>query len=550
MTALGIDLGPPSGADVVFGLDPRNSKRLLVRHRSGGCIRVLGIFFLGGGLALQAVGLLDGISWGALAGGLAMGLFGAFLLFARSSTAFDRHIDQIEHGFTVGVTTVFHRQSLVGFDRVMITEKVDVSHDEDGDASYSTTFKVELWGSGNSLTVASTGLWETSVPVAEAMSRFLRLPLHDRAAKRVRQPDELDLSLREQRRRGSFGSSSGKPSGENRSTIVADDTRRLAVSIPRPDGRPMLAVLVFVLVLWTLPVGLLSRSFFIAFLPAAVVLASWLKVAFGFSSEIEATPELLRVQSRGLVMRRTVEIPTDELENLALRQFEWGGPRSTLAHMLDGFLIARSDRSAVRFGHGLATAELAWLRSRLLDIVTAPMSASNSRPTTARRQLPVLASKRFFLVIGAALGIVLAHLVGGPLGICVAIPFLEHVVSVGAILGFVTAVVLFRSGEEQGVSKPLLWTVSTLAVLAVALLLPNPEWVQSSPSFKEARLLTTGPRPATFWLGWMIVGACANALLAALALPIVSRVVRVVRRPREQGARGPAENSITAANRE
>ena len=105
--------------------------------------------------------------------------------------------------------------------------------------------------------MASTGIWETAVPVAEALSRFLRLPLHDGAVDRIRQPEELELSLREQRQRGSFKSSTKKTTVEDRCTVVRDDESGFSVSVPRPDGRPMLAVLVFVLVLWTLPVGLL-----------------------------------------------------------------------------------------------------------------------------------------------------------------------------------------------------------------------------------------------------------------------------------------------------
>ena len=78
----------------------------------------------------------------------------------------------------------------------------------------------------------------------------------------------------------------------------------------------------------------------------------------------------------------------------------------------------------------------------------------------------------------------------------------------------------------------LLWLLSTLAVLAAVLLLPIPGWVQSSPSFDEIQLLAQGPRPASFWLGWLVVGACVNAVLVAGLLPVVAFAIRAVRKKR------------------
>ncbi len=207
MLDLGIDLGPRSGADVSFGLDPQDSQRLLVYRRGGGCIRVLGGVFLGAGLALQAVGLLDGISWGVLLGGLVMGLLGAFLLFARSRTVFDQQLRPDRARFLPG-----HVDGISS--RSRCRRSIGCDHRE-GRRQSRRGWRCQLFDDlqgrarrfrRDLVPVASTGLWETAVPVAEALSRFLRLPLHDGAVDRIRQPEELELSLREQRQRGSFKS--------------------------------------------------------------------------------------------------------------------------------------------------------------------------------------------------------------------------------------------------------------------------------------------------------------------------------------------------------
>ncbi len=112
--------------------------------------------------------------------------------------------------------------------------------------------------------------------------------------------------------------------------------------------------------------------------------------------------------------------------------------------MLDGFLVARSDRSAVRFGHGLSTAELVWLRGPPPRCCDRAVGHTDSKSTSARRLIPTLGSKHRAPMFGAALGIVLAHLIGGPLAVCAAVPFLEHVLCVGGVLGFAIAMVLSR----------------------------------------------------------------------------------------------------------
>ena len=110
-----------------------------------------------------------------------------------------------------------------------------------------------------------------------------------------------------------------------------------------------------------------------------------------------------------------------------------------LAHFTHGVLVARSDHDSVGLGYGLTRVELLWLRARIIRVlggrgVKAPRP---KRHATAGRSLrPAL--------IGLTFGIVVAHAARGPLAPCLALPFLQHVVSVGAALGLITGLLARR----------------------------------------------------------------------------------------------------------
>src|SRR6185369_14296964 len=108
--------------------------------------------------------------------------------------------------------------------------------------------------------------------------------------------------------------------------------------------------------------------------------------------------EGLLVRKRGLVLRRTVRFPLAELEEVARLRPERGGPRNVIADAFDGFLVARSDHAAVRFGHGLSWEELDRLRAAIVaklgavgrELPAAPEREPFTIPTNYRPVLPLL----------------------------------------------------------------------------------------------------------------------------------------------------------------
>jgi hypothetical protein len=307
------------------------------------------------------------------------------------------------------------------------------------------------------------------VPAAEALAHFLALPIDDRHQNVRRRPEELDVPLIRDR------SDPGPLRLEGqfrRLAAMADDGETLLICIARPRQHQYLRLTLPVFVLWTLPVSLLGGQPLFGLLPILILLASWLKVAYGYRSSLRVSAQGLKVLSRGLVFRRTVEFPLGELEEVARLRPERGGPRNVIADAFDGFLVARSDRASVRFGHGLSWEELDRLREAILAKIAAlgrrlppPLSQEPFRiPALYRPVLPVL---------GLAAGALLGNFAPRPLGICVALPFLEHVLNLGGLLGLFAGLILERRTAGSGWGKALFRALLAAVLVAARKYFPG-----------------------------------------------------------------------------
>jgi ankyrin repeat protein len=508
-----IDLGPRRRPPVAVGLDPRSPDRLVIRrHPPAGCLVVVA-----GALAVVAaagggVPGPGGISWSWLLGrALPLGALAAVLL-ARRWLIIDRNRREIERG--IGAVWPWRRTiEPLGVVQAVRLERHDEAHpDADGDSSVTTTYGVSLERDGQNLEISRAGVWECAVPLGETLAHFLRVGLDDRSQRRRRSFEELETPLCDQRPPSRKGAHL-KPS---RLRVVEGEDGSLVIEIPRSKDPAYLAGALAVFVLWTLPVSIFG-SLWLGLLPLGIMIVSWLKVAYGYSAEVRVSADGLTVTSRGLVMRSTVSIPCGELEELILIRPEWGGPRNTLAFAFAGMLVARSDRSAVRFGHGLTREELQWLRALITQrLVELGLDHAEWQPTFETPTLP----SPWRPLLGLAIGAAAAAIVGGPLAICVAAPFVEHVLNLGGVLGFFAGLML-HARRFQSI-RPSRIAIAALLVISLgwALVVAYPEAGVLAPAPQYDEWSTHPSDDATTWIarcGWA-AGAAGAGLGGWMAL--------------------------------
>jgi len=248
---------------------------------------------------------------------------------------------------------------------------------------------------------------------------------------------------------------------------------------------------------------------------------------------LSVTPEALRFARNGLLWKSETAIPAEELEDLTLLEPEMGGARSLLAYFSDGVIVARSDRESFRFGYGLERAELEWLRYRIHEVLR---QGQRRGPTKAPEEqqasdldLPVFPrwSRLWFgLLIGGLAG----RLVGGPLAVCVAVPFVEEVLNVGALLGGLAGAALtpslFRDRNARRLSA---FVLVALVAFAATAILTHDDLVRNAPSYDERRVFGShtpadGMSELRLRLGFCVASAAVLALLLNATLLLIFRL--------------------------
>lgn len=451
------------------------------------------------GFGLAAWGQLetlrdDSAAGFAVATAFAVALTAALLL--RRRLTLDRSTWTAVDGLGLVSRLTGRARSLRGARRVVVRQE-QVGGGEHAETRYPTT----LWVGDDAIELDAPGTWEAALPVAEAVARFLGVDLHDEVARERRRPAELDVALRD---RGTGGPSRGRPKALQ-SLLLFDRPARLRVRIPMP-AVPQIAglnllVALFCLIPFTIMVvlpllsgslrdpGELAWALLGSLAPVLIVGSASLLAVFGNGGLLDVTPERLRLVQNGILWRREVLIPAAELEDLVRLAPELGGPRSLLAYFSDGVLVARSDRASVRFGYGLPGAELDWLAARVLDVLRVGLRASPaaaapaSPPTGPAREAPWL------VATGAALGALAGNLGTGPLATSLALPFLEHALNGGTILGALIGARLDPGGAARNSRRAAIGLAAAALLLSAMTLLGAPARIQDRPSFDEAALL-------------------------------------------------------------
>ncbi|MFQ5464169.1 MAG: hypothetical protein ACE5E5_16270, partial [Phycisphaerae bacterium] len=224
---------------------------------------------------------------------------------------------------------------------------------------------------------------------AEKVAKALRLPLADGTGRQaiVREPDQLDESLRDRRRRTGERLSELPPSPEGMKTRVRIEDDEMILEIPPPGltggvvGRlAATGVFVgFVVTFFLRPllaevkkapdaftyvfIGFLSLFFIL--LPLCLSLGSFLR-ALRASSTLRISRDRLQLKTRGVIFSDVCEIPADELEEVDLQEDD--GSESSL-HRDE--IVARSDRTTARFGRHLPQEEKEWIKTVIDHLLSA-----------------------------------------------------------------------------------------------------------------------------------------------------------------------------------
>jgi hypothetical protein len=532
-TSAGIQLNPSQRPGVTLALDPRSSDRLLVRSRFRPVRFVFGCLVAG----FACYGQLDAFSdheWAAFVFATFAAWAGIALAAFRRRLTLDRGEGLTERSRGAFLSHFSHREPLDRFDRVSIH-----LGGESSDRGVSTAYPVQLEGRDSKLEIDAPGYWEPARNLAEEIASFLRLPLHDTDRSGKLHPDEFDLTAG--RRDVHVGPVS--PPRKPRCRIDEETDSLLRVFIPQPDARPFLGLSIIIGLFCLVP---LTIELFLPLLAGRrvdwpgvallILIPAWVsfeaaKAVLTNGGVLEVTPGALRMTLQRPWGARVVTIPASELEDLVILDPEMGGPRSLLAHFSDGVLVARSDRESVRFGYGMKRKELAWLRSKVMSVLGGRRDAA---PRPKRREV---ASRWDGAFIGAVIGILAAHATTGPLATCINVPFLQHVVSVGALAGLAAGLAarsLMGPSLVPAILAVLLsigWQTGSESVQDRPRLRENPRYLRSSESIHSRRYLS----------GFIPVAAVLNLAGLELTLTLGERLWR--RRKRHEKNKGaPVES--------
>lgn len=511
MASVSINPGPLKRADAILWRVPGKSALLVVERRLSGCAIAIALPLLALAAWLERSILTSEPSVGLVLLGMVPGAAGALLLFARHRLVLDR-----ERRSAVSRITFFSRElkrgvrSLDAVKAVRIDEVYTEASSDEGSPTTTFTAKIELEGE-EPIELASAGIWESVVPVAEGVAAFLELPLHDDVVDSRREPDELDASILE--REKTERTRAPEPPPDSR-TVVTHEGGVTRLTFPPPESRSVLGIAILVGIVWTLPVYL-SGDLFWSLLPQAFLAWAWFQMRFGLRSSVEIERSMLRIVRHGVLVDRTREFQAGELEDLAVRDPEWGGSRNVIAHMTEGYLVARSDVANARFGWGLSKRELEWLRSYILTA----LEPSRERPRRSDPvgDIPIGAPSVVAPVAGLVAGALIARVLGGGLEICLAVPFLEHVVNVGGLIGLVVGA--YIGGRRNPMMRPVVWV--SVILLAAGIFYRDHPMLQPFPTYDEAMVAELRSPPVRFHVGWTVTAVLPNAIIAAIVLRLI-----------------------------
>ncbi|MBI2191908.1 MAG: hypothetical protein HYU36_07990 [Planctomycetes bacterium] len=454
--------------------------------------------------------------------------YGSALLFGREQVVLDRRKGTFSTGLAMGVWVWRTRGKLSGYSKVLLDRREEPA----GKGRTNTVYCISLSGESEPVLLGRAGTWESAVPIAEAAAHFLRFPIHDATQGVTRGYHELDLSLRE--RVASAAPAPASPPdrpADCRSEVEESPDGHLRIRVPRPATMTLARVSVVGFLFWTIPVGFLGNPL-VGILPPLCTFLGWLKVRYGLSADVDLSPERLRACFKGLVFRKTVDFPIQELEEVALVRRDTNGHLDMAYEEFAGFLVARSDRASIRFGHGLSWKELEWLQrlihQRLAEISQPDASGAQCSPRAASESSGISTDgvariprwhRPVFPLVGLFAGAILGNVTGGPLSISANAPFLEHILNVGTVTGLLLGLCLHPSQnpgkKPTSLHASMAWSALLLIGLYFLMDLASPA-VQMGTRFDELSFLKSGDESIVLTLSVLTAGAIAHAAILSV----------------------------------
>jgi hypothetical protein len=380
---------------------PSSDPDQIVYRSGGGCLAVFGLPFLAAGLAVLTMPL-----WGiplkdsktgkpmpwffSLVMGVPFTAVGVGLVFGRGGKVLDRRAGTLTTWWGLLVPWKMTTRPLSDFASVSISREVRRTKN----SSY-TVYPVRLdSGERTGLTLEEPRDTSQARRLGEDAAKFLNVRLVDRSLGDaiVREAVELDESLRERARRTGERPPLPEPPPACRAShqVVGD---ALVFDLPAPGFRignvfamafglliPLVVVGIFVGAI--LPdkqmpsemklVLALVLGVFCVLAPLFFTWAGSIRSARA-RTQVEVSPDVLRVRMQGLFREQVTEIPTSELEELQIiHQTGAVSSRGQISFPRGSeVILARSDRTSVTFGVGLSRPELEWIKAVIENVVTA-----------------------------------------------------------------------------------------------------------------------------------------------------------------------------------
>lgn len=361
---------------------------LQYQEGNGGCVALAGLPFLVCGIFGAIPAVFGGLTSGGNAAGLGtrflvlcfsliFGAFGSVLTLGQMGLVFDRNQRTLTRWFGLRGRPLWRQTHDTGlFHEVSISEEVQTSQSSEGTDAHShsrTVYPVRLQGERTFDVTRATDVAEAR-RLGEELAKFLNLGLVDARGGETtrRESGTLDEPLRDRLRSLDAVTRTPRPD-DARSTVRQDGARVVRIEIPPPQVHLEKELVVAGLITLAASYVVLSISPSLTGGPEkpTPALAGWVILAiflglpraldafrilsrFSRLTVVEASPEVLRVVSHGLLRTRAREMPVGELEVLRLQ--ESAGTPS---------LVATSDRHNLQFGVGLSRAELAYLRDEI-----------------------------------------------------------------------------------------------------------------------------------------------------------------------------------------
>ena len=132
-------------------------------------------------------------------------------------------------------------------------------------------------------------MWEAAIELAEALAHHLELSLDDRHQQQFRRFEDLDTPLRDWRRPlspAARSAASSKQATAKDFAVLSDQGGVLRIHVPQPRQHALLVLAALILLFWAIPVSLLGSVSFGLF-PLAIILATWVKTAFGYAADVQ-----------------------------------------------------------------------------------------------------------------------------------------------------------------------------------------------------------------------------------------------------------------------